>query len=506
MKKMMNKEKSILEMITRAYIYIIIILFPLIVDSTGFFHILECKWSFFVIVTITYILLCFIIFMFFLIVKRINYFKEIKFNKIHLVAVILLLVCIFSCIISPFRSDYNLIVGVGRGEGLLVTSLYILSFLFVSLFGKFDKKYILCFSISSVLFSLISILQFIGFNPLNMYQDGIGIHNVSFLGTIGNIDFVSAIYCIYLTMACSAFIFLDDESRLFKIIHLVSILMGYMMIAIIDVMSGKVATMATLAIVFPFIIINNKRFSRFVCIIGTIILSYGINLFINPQYHYNVGRVLLSFNFDIYVLLLFGLAAIIIYLSYILYNTKYEFKDTKKIVKYFYLMIIGIGILGLIFLYFYKFKNGILYEVHELLHGNFDDDFGTYRIFLWKRTLSIIPEYFFFGSGCDTFAIRFMARYTEDIAALGELTINDTAANVYLTMFVNIGLVGLCTYLTFLFLQIKEGIKKINKYSVVLLITIICYIIQDFFNLSVVIVSPLFWVLMALHLLCINDK
>lgn len=193
MKNMMNKEKSILEMITRAYIYIIIILFPLIVDSTGFFHILECKWSFFVIVTITYILLCFIIFMFFLIVKRINYFKEIKFNKIHLVAVILLLVCIFSCIISPFRSDYNLIVGVGRGEGLLVTSLYILSFLFVSLFGKFDKKYILCFSISSVLFSLISILQFIGFNPLNMYQDGIGIHNVSFLGTIGNIDFVSAI-------------------------------------------------------------------------------------------------------------------------------------------------------------------------------------------------------------------------------------------------------------------------------------------------------------------------
>ena len=28
-----------------------------------------------------------------------------------------------------------------------------------------------------------------------------------------------------------------------------------------------------------------------------------------------------------------------------------------------------------------------LYEIHELLHGNFDDAFGTYRIFLWKRTI-----------------------------------------------------------------------------------------------------------------------
>ena len=506
MKKFINKEKKILEIITSIYICIIVLLFPLIVDSTGFFHILECKWRFFVIVTITCLFLCFIIFMFFLIVKKVNNFREIKFTKIHFVAFLFLLVCIISCLLSPFKKDYNLIIGVGRGEGLLVTSLYILSFLFVSLFGKFNKKYILLFSISSILFSSISILQFIGFNPLNMYQDGIGIHNVSFLGTIGNIDFVSAIYCIFLTMAAAAFIFLEDEPKYTKIIHLLSILMGYMMIAIIDVLSGKVATLAIVAIIFPFIILNNKRLSRFVCLIGTIILAYGINLFINPQYHYNDGRVSLHFNLSIYVLLLFGLAGIIIFLSHILYKSKYELKNTKKVVKSCYFIMIGIGFMGLIFLYFYKFKSGMLYEIHELLHGNFDDDFGTYRVFLWKRTLSIIPEYFVFGSGCDTFAIRFMARYTADVAALGELTINDTAANVYLTMFVNLGIVGLSTYLTFLFLQIKEGIKKCNKYSLVLLITLICYIIQDFFNLSVVIVSPLFWMVMALHFLSISDK
>ena len=43
-----------------------------------------------------------------------------------------------------------------------------------------------------------------------------------------------------------------------------------------------------------------------------------------------------------------------------------------------------------------------------------------------------------------------MAKYTDDIAKLGELTLNDTAANTYLTMLVNIGILGIVAYLTFL--------------------------------------------------------
>ena len=146
--------------------------------------------------------------------------------------------------------------------------------------------------------------------------------------------------------------------------------------------------------------------------------------------------------------------------------------------------------------------------MHELLHGNFDDKFGTYRIFLWKRTLSIFSQYPIIGSGPDTFAIRFMAKYTNDIAAIGPLTINDTAANVYLTMLINIGIIGLGTYLSFIFFQIKKGIQNMNEYSAILLISIVCYLCQDFFNLSLVIVTPIFWLLMALHYrsICFNNS
>ena len=99
-----------------------------------------------------------------------------------------------------------------------------------------------------------------------------------------------------------------------------------------------------------------------------------------------------------------------------------------------------------------------------------------------------------------------MAKYTADIAKLGPVTINDTAANVYLTMLINIGIVGTINYLVFIYYQIKDGIKSMSKYSSVLLISILCYLIQDCFNLSIVIVTPIFWLMMALHFSCIKSK
>ena len=234
-------------------------------------------------------------------------------------------------------------------------------------------------------------------------------------------------------------------------------------------------------------------------------MSYCSNIILNPEYHYDAGGLGIYFQFNYITLLFFIVCAILIFLAKKLYKIDYNINN-KEIIKYFYCLI-GICIfLGVVFLYFVKFENGILYEIHELLHGNFDDDFGTYRIFLWKRTFKLVPQFPILGSGPDTFAIRFMAKYTADIASIGPLTINDTAANVYFTILINLGIVGLFSYLVFIYAQIKNGIKNMNNYSKILIITIICYLIQDFFNLSVVIVSPIFWLLMGMHYSSTQDN
>ena len=506
MRELLKKEQTILEVISDIYIFILILIFPLIVDKTGFFHILECKWYSYVTIATTYIVLNILIILYFLLFKSVNIFKHTKLSIIQWLAIGFLCVNVVSCFSSPFFDRYDLFIGVGRGEGLIVMTLYSLSFLFVSLFAKFKKRYIIYFTISSILVSLIAVLQYIGFNPFNMYQDGIGTHNVSFMTTIGNIDFVSAIYCIFLPISFSAYVFLEDNKRWENILHILSILMGFFIIGIIDVQSGKVAFFGTLVLIFPFIILNNKRLSKFLVMLSTVLMSYCINVILNPEYHYDIHELGLYFQFNYIVILFLIVCSVLVYLAYVLNKLDYDISKNKKLIKYFYMGILGCGILGISVLYIVNFNSGLLYEIHELLHGNFDDNFGTYRVFLWKRTITLIPQYPILGTGPDSFAIRFMAKYSADIAAIGPLTLNDTAANVYLTMIINIGIVGLLTYLSFIFFQLKEGIKKTNSYSAILLIGIVCYLIQDFFNLSLVIVTPIFWLLMSLHFRSINIK
>lgn len=492
------KEKNVLSAITEIYIIVMVILFPLCVDSTGFFKILECKYRCFLVINAIYLSAIVITLLYYQLFRKENIFKDLRLHKIQWAIIAFLIINIISTFLSPFFKQYNLFVGVGRGEGLINIALYCLSFLNITIFGEFKKRYILYFSISSIIVSFIAILQYIGFNPFYMYQDGIGTHNVSFIGTIGNVDFVSAFYCIFLTISMAAFVFLENDKIYRKVIHLISIYMGFFIFEVLDVLSGTVAFGAILILTIPFIITNSKRLSKLLVVGVMILLGYITNIIINPVYYYDIGKLKLNFQINDIAIMLIIIALVFIGLAYILKKREFDLSKNKKVIKIFYITMILCVIIGVAVIYFINFTDGFLYEIHQMLHGNFDDDFGTYRVFLWKRAISLVKDYPIIGTGADTFAIRFMEKYTQDVAELGELTINDTAANSYLTMLVNIGLMGVISYLIYISFQIINGIKKANQYSIIFLIAFICFIIQDFFNLWVVIVTPIFWVLMAI--------
>ena len=495
---MIEKEKKILQLLSSIYLFLVVVAFPLIVDKTGYFYILECKWHSFLMICVLYIVLSLSTYLYFLLFKKTNYFKNYKFNILQYLALALLIINIISCFISPYFKEFDLFVGVGRGEGLIMTSLYILSFICLSLFMKFDKKYISFFSISSIMISIVSIMQHLGFNPFNLYQETIGIHNVSFTSTIGNVDFVSAIYTIFLPISIGAFIFLEDN----KALHIMSIILSSFVFLVIDVQSGRLAMMLLLAIVFPFIIKNNKRLSRTLIVVASSLFSASMIHFLNPIYSYFYRKISLHLQID-YTLLLFILVITsLLILSKVI--KRFDYSINKKGIISIYISMLVAAVIALLVVYFYDFKAGFLYEIHSIMHGKLLDEFGTYRIFLWKRAVNLIKERPLLGSGPDTFAVRFMSKYTNDVIKIGEYSINDTAANEFLTMTINIGLIGALTYISFLICQIKTGISKMNDYSKVLLMALLCYIFQSLFNLSVVVVAPLFWVLMATHISSTN--
>ena len=358
--KIRNK---ILDILTEIYIFAIIIIFPLCVDSTGFFKILECKYRTFQIISVSYIALSLIILIYYYIFNKIEIFKDKKLSKVQVCVIAFWLINVISCLFSPYLNKYNLLVGVGRGEGLINITLYCLSFLAITLFGKFRKRYIQYFSISSICLNTIAILQYIGFNPLNMYQDGIGTHNVSFMTTIGNIDFISAMYCILLTVSFSAFVLLDEKLK-YKIIHLISIFMGFFIFIIINVMSGRVAFFVLFVLLFPLIITNSKRLYRTIIAISMIILGLAINIIINPQYHYNIQKLTLDFQFNTIAFILISITGIFLLLSNILRRNAYNLSNNKKLIRIIYIIMIACIILALILIYFINFSSGILYEVY----------------------------------------------------------------------------------------------------------------------------------------------
>ncbi len=494
------KKNNILEKITDIYIFIIIILFPIIIDNTGYFHILECKWKAFFFIFIFYLLALIIGLIINKIKTKTSYLKTIHLNKIQYSLLILLLVVFISYLISPFSRTNNLLIGAGRGEGLIITTFYILSALLISIFGKFKKKYLLYFSISSILVSFIGLLQYLGYNPFYLYKNNIGFHNSFYITTIGNIDTISAYYSLFLSVSFISYVFFENK-KIENIFHIISLFLGLFLFGIINVSSGKVAIILTLLIISPILILNSKYMKKSFISLAIFLLAYGFNIFLNAKYYYNLEKIQINPTFNKIILFFIIGIIILLFLAYKFSKIKYDLTKNKKKLKRLYLTILCISLVFLTLVFFIDFHSETLSGIHSLLHGSFKDEIGSYRIFLWKRTLKLFPNYPIFGSGPDSFSIQFMSQFTEDIKSIGPLTINDTAANVYLTILINYGIVGLLSYVCLFYLLIKNTIKygKENKF---LLIPIICYLIQDFFNLSVVIISPIFWLVIGL---CITN-
>ena len=504
---MEKKCKWILEVLSECYLFFIIILFPLVIGPLGYKNILEVKYYTYIYATIIYISIIILTLLYYLIIKKINFFKYLKLKKYHYFIILFLLINIISCIFSPYKK-YNLLLGLGRGEGLLNTILYTTSFIFISLFLKFNRKYLLYFSLSSILISFIAFLQYLGLNPFYIFKGHSGPFNMSFMTTIGNKDIISAYYTILLSISFTSFIFLNNK-KYENIIHLLSLLLGLFIFFVINVDSGLVAFMITLLIVLPIILLSSKFLSKTMIVCSITVFSLVLNYILNPVYRYSTRIYKLELQFDKYAIILLLISILFIFSYYYIKKHKFIINNKKIFLKRVYLLYPILFIASLLTIYFFNFNIPLLIDIQKILHGNITEDIGTYRIFLWKRSISLINDYPLIGTGPDTFSVRFMSKYLIDVIKLdGRITINDTAANNYLTMLVNIGIFGLLSFLTFVISILKHLIQNINtnKYAIIFIIAIICFIIQDFFNLSVVIITPLYYLLLALSVTSIDKK
>lgn len=113
------------------------------------------------------------------------------------------------------------------------------------------------------------------------------------------------------------------------------------------------------------------------------------------------------------------------------------------------------------------------------------------------------------GTGPDTFYNRLFDDYTKDLMEkviyTGEAT--DKAHNEYLEYAVSCGIFTLLSYLFLTFLIVMKILKKRddNKFKIMLMI-ILSYLIQSFFNISDIGTAPLFWIALGYSVKIIYEK
>ena len=233
-------------------------------------------------------------------------------------------------------------------------------------------------------------------------------------------------------------------------------------------------------------------------------LSYSFGLFIDSKKKSkNIIYVLLSILFMFVLLItntsavIVGLLAVLIYIFiYCLKNKYYE--------KFLTIFIIIVSITCLTVALdkttLVKDMLKIGKETNEISKGNLEDNYGTKRVYIWKETMKIVSKYLVHGVGVDSFHKAFDGEALT-FTKKGKTVLFDKAHNEYLQTLVTQGIFSLASYLFIYGYVIYKGNKNAFKNKqIYLVLPIIGYLVQAFFNISVIEVAPMFYI--ALGLCC----
>lgn len=241
--------------------------------------------------------------------------------------------------------------------------------------------------------------------------------------------------------------------------------------------------------------VNNPNFYG---ILTLLCISYSIGLFIDEErIQSKIIYGLLIFIFMIGLLISNGLSSLvglIVVLTYILiYIIKY--KKIKELIIILLILLTSTLLITkanktTLIKDLVKTKN----ETIEITKGNLNDKYGTNRVFIWKNTIKRVPHHILTGSGIDNFYYVFGEKPLKD-----NRWTYDKAHNEYLQILITEGILALISYLllygTITIKSIKNNYK--NK-EIYLILPVIGYLVQAFFNISVIEVAPFFYISLGL--------
>lgn len=422
-----------IEKIMNKTIYVIIFLVPLLILPQ------EMKSIPYNILKYIALLICGIILFVLLILKR----KELKFDLIDKTLIAFYVFIIISTIFSidVMKSIFG---EKNRFEGLLTFTVYFLTYYCAKYYLSYNKK-LLIYAITVIcITSIIGILQYYNIFPLYYLFDAFNIpYEPGFASsTFGNTNFFGSFLSIAVTFMMALYIVKGK-----KLYLIVSYLSFYM---IILTMTRSAWVGIAFASIFGLIYVIKNREKEIIKRTIYIVIGFVI----------------------IFVWILFTPESVTSTLPN--YSKRMSLDNRLELM-----------------------NNELQYTIEN---KELDNSFGSGRIGIWIMVLKVIAQNPMLGSGPDTLAKSLLYNLTSETISYIEKTNTyiDKAHNEYLQIAATIGIPALIIYLAFI-AQILAKQKNIFKDDTIfiLIIPILSYLAQAFFNVSTIGVAPIFWTLLG---------
>ena len=365
------------EKLTWAFIMVFLLIFPLFVDGTGYAKITEAKYHFFVWATSIYLGLIFLGYIAALLMGEVKFlslkqvFKNSSLTQKAITA--FLLVVMVSAAFSPYK--VFMWIGIGRYDGLLTILLYCLTFFTVSTFGKLDKWHILGFMVSMSVLSVIGLLQYFGVNVFGLYPTGYNFLNSSFITTVGNINMTSGMLCIAIPLFVTTFIVSKDR---YRFLSLAAGALCLFVEVICRTDGGLIGLAVSFLILIPIVLNTKERLAN--GLIAGFVLSavLAVKSILTVTFKGNAHMCSVSVTSTTYICIV--AMAVCAVLWAVLKAFQNKINISQKMMSGILSTVVIVAVVGGIAAVYFegdRFSKGPIYEMSQIMHGNFNDRFGS---------------------------------------------------------------------------------------------------------------------------------
>ncbi len=361
--------------------------------------------------------------------------------------------------------------------------------------------------VSSVTF-IIAILQNIGFDSFKLL-DGINRKQRNiYVSTFGNIDIFGSFICIALPLFMGLYV--TEKSNIKRIVYGIGVFAGFMAFipANADVVFAGVGA-AVITVLFATVYMERvDRLFELVMLgsggyLGMVLLRKLVGTNGAKITGFNRLSEHLALLVIIFAVALFIRLIIQVYInrnkdeiyinknkSEVYINKQKDRTGIKLIIVLAVVLISGIAVI------IYGRKN-------NLAMFDFNDKWGSYRGYIWRRVTGLYGELPFvqkiFGHGNESIRSLMDERFYDEMLQVTG-TVYDNAHNEYLQYLVTQGLFGMLSYGGVVVTAVIAGVKKIKKspYILGLLLAVVSYGVQAIFNVNQCITTPYMFIMTAM--------